>query len=57
VAATVLVALPVGRFICSLRAARIVGAIRRVQTGSVNDYAGYLVLGALVAVVSLGAGR
>jgi hypothetical protein len=57
VAATVLAALPVGRLVCSERAARIVGQVRRIQTGSVNDYAGYLVVGVLVAVVALGANR
>jgi multicomponent Na+:H+ antiporter subunit D len=57
VAATVAAAVPVGRGLLSRRAAGLVERVRAVQTGSVNDYAGYLVVGLLASVAALGLGR
>jgi multicomponent Na+:H+ antiporter subunit D len=51
VAATALVAYPVGRLILSRRCAKAMTIIRSVQSGTVNDYASYLVVG-LVAVLA-----
>jgi multicomponent Na+:H+ antiporter subunit D len=52
----VLGALPVGLLVLSDKARPIVSRIRSVQTGSVNDYAAYLVVGLVGTVVALVAG-
>lgn len=44
---------PVGRLVLSGRARRTVSAIRSVQTGSVNDYAGYLVIGLIACMAAV----
>jgi multicomponent Na+:H+ antiporter subunit D len=57
VLAAVAAAVPAGRVLLSRRAARMVEAVRRIQTGSVNDYAGYLVVGLLASVAALTIGH
>lgn len=55
VAGTVLAAIPVALAAIRWGAARPVALVRRIQTGSVNDYAAYQV-GGLIAVVAVVAG-
>jgi multicomponent Na+:H+ antiporter subunit D len=51
--ASVVVAFPVSGWARGAGDNRVVRAVRSVQTGSVNDYASYLVAGLLVVVVTL----
>lgn len=53
VVATVVLALPVVRGATVLAESAVVRAVRSVQTGSVNDYAAYLIAGLLLTVVTL----
>ena len=57
VALTVVAAVPLARFAMRTEADetvhRILGVMRRIQSGSVNDYTSYLVVGFLVAAGSL----
>jgi hypothetical protein len=50
---TVLVAFPVALLGMRCSRSRVVVALRRVQSGSVNDYVGYLVVGLIVVVFVL----
>ncbi len=56
VVATVACAWPVARLAISPRTKPFLDRVRVVQTGSVNDYAGYLVMGLLVAAATIGLG-
>lgn len=49
-------ALATGRWAMRSQEGAVVSGIRRIQTGSVNDYAGYLVTGLLVSVGILAGG-
>lgn len=53
VAASVALAIPLARWAVDLEGNRTVARIRSIQTGSVNDYASYLVIGMLVVVAAL----
>ncbi|MGH9048018.1 MAG: hypothetical protein ACRDVW_12010, partial [Acidimicrobiales bacterium] len=55
VSGTVVAAVPLGWAALRFGDARAVVLLRRVQSGSVNDYAGYLI-GGLVALVAVLAG-
>ena len=50
---TVLVAVPVALLGMRWNGSRVIVVLRRVQSGSVNDYVGYLVAGLIVVVLVL----